>query len=84
MLTQTERQSQTNGIQELSLLKNQITPPNNRLEVVLNNLNEHAVQGKQGTNSDSSSSLLALWNSMKEFPKVIQRGSNHDLIKRAC
>jgi hypothetical protein len=47
MLPQAERQSQADGIQELGPLQNQITPPNNRPEVVLDNLREHAVRGKK-------------------------------------
>jgi hypothetical protein len=50
---------------------------------MLDNLREQAVRGRKGTNSDSSSSLLALWNSMKELPKIIQSGSPQDRIERA-
>jgi hypothetical protein len=45
MLAQAERQSQTDGIQELGPLQNQITPPNNRPKVMLDNLREQVVQG---------------------------------------
>jgi len=81
MLAQAERQSQADGIQELSPLQNQITPPNNRLEVVLDNLCEHAVQGRQSTNPDSRSSLRTLWDSTKELLELIQRRSQHNFIE---
>jgi len=83
MLAQTERQSHDNGSQELSPLLDQITPPDSRPKIVLDNLCEQAVRGREGTDSDSSSSLLALWNSMKELPKIIQGGSHQNLIKMA-
>jgi hypothetical protein len=80
MLAQAERQSQLDDIQELSPLQNQITPPNNRPEVVLDNLREHAVRGRQSTNPDSRSSLLALWDSMKELPES-KEGANTTSLK---
>jgi len=67
----------------MSPLLNQITPVNNRLEIMLDNLYEQAVRGRKSTNSDICSSLLALWNSLKELPKILQSGSLHNLIKWA-
>lgn len=50
---------------------------------MLDNLREQVVQGREATNSNICSSLLALWNSLKELPKTLQSGSLHNLIKRA-
>jgi hypothetical protein len=83
MLAQAEWQSHNDGIHELSSLLDQITSPNSRPEIVLDNLHKQAVRGRKSIDSESSSSLLALWNSMKELPKIIQGGSHRDLIKRA-
>jgi hypothetical protein len=43
MLAQIERQAKTDGIYELDPFQYQITTPNNRPEVVLDNLGKHAV-----------------------------------------
>jgi hypothetical protein len=83
MLAQAECQSHNDGIQELSSLLDQITSPNSRPEIVLDNLHKQAVRGRKIIDFDSSSSLLALWNNMKELPKIIQGGSHQDLIKKA-
>jgi len=39
------------------------------------------VRGREGADSDICSSLLALWNSMKELPKILQSESLYNLIK---
>jgi hypothetical protein len=48
---------------------------------MLDNLRKQAVRGRKGTDFDISSSLLALQNSIKELPKILQGGSLHNLIK---
>jgi hypothetical protein len=60
---------------------NQITTPNNRLEIVLDDLHKHAVRGKQSTNPNGRGSLIALWDSMKELTELIQRRSLNNIIK---
>jgi hypothetical protein len=50
---------------------------------LLDNLCERVLQGRKGNDSDICSSLLALWNSIKELPKILQSGSPHNLIKWA-
>jgi len=72
MLAQAKRQVQTDGIYKLCPLQNQITLPNNRPEIVLDDLCKHAVWGRQSTNLDGSRLLLTLGDNMKEFPKLIQ------------
>jgi hypothetical protein len=52
-------------------------------EIMLDNLRKQVVRGRKGTNSDICTSLLALWNSIKELPKILQGGSLHNLIKWA-
>lgn len=47
------------------------------------NLCELVVRGRKGNDYDSCSSLLALWNNIKELPKILQSGSCHNLIKWA-
>jgi hypothetical protein len=48
---------------------------------MLDNLRKQVMRGRKGTDYDISNSLLALQNSMKELPKIFQRGSLHNLIK---
>jgi hypothetical protein len=48
---------------------------------VLDDVHKHAVRGRQSTNPDGRSSLLALWDSMKELPKIIQGRSQHHFIE---
>jgi hypothetical protein len=50
---------------------------------MLYNPREQVVRERKGTNSNICSSLLALWNSLKELPKILQSGSLHNLIKWA-
>jgi phage gp46-like protein len=78
-----ECQSHNDGIQELSSLLDQITLANSRPEIMLDNLREQAVWGRKCTDSDVCSSLFTLRNSMKELPKILQRGSLHNLIEWA-
>jgi len=67
----------------LSPLLNQVTLTNSRPEIMLDNLREQAVRGRKGIDSDICSSLLALWNIIKELPKILQSGSLHNLIRWA-
>jgi hypothetical protein len=48
-----------------------------------NDLGEHAVRSRQGTDPDRSGSLLTLRDSLKELSEIIQRGRQYDLIIRA-
>jgi hypothetical protein len=50
---------------------------------MLDNLCEQAVRGRKNIDSDICHSLFALRNSMKELPKILQRGSLHNLIEWA-
>jgi hypothetical protein len=50
---------------------------------MLDNLCEQAVQGRKSIDSDICSSLFAVRNSMKELPKILQRGSLDNLIEWA-
>jgi hypothetical protein len=50
---------------------------------MLDNLCEQAVRGRKGTDSNICGSLLALWNSIKELPEILQSGSLQNLIKWA-
>jgi hypothetical protein len=72
MLAQTKRQSEADGIQKLCPLQNQITTPDNRPEIMLDDLSKHAVRGRQSTNPDGRSSLPTLRDSMKELLELIQ------------
>jgi hypothetical protein len=80
MLAQAERQAKVNNIDKLGPFQDQITTPSNRPDVLLNDLGQHAVGGRQGTNHDGGRGLLALGNGMKEFPKIIQGRRKHHLI----
>jgi hypothetical protein len=46
-------------------------------------LGQHAVWSRQGTNLDSSGTLLIQRDSLKELSEVIQRRRQDDLIMRA-
>jgi hypothetical protein len=52
MFTQAKWQLQANGIPKLCPFQNQITTPDNRLEIVLDDLCKYAVRGRQSTNPD--------------------------------
>jgi hypothetical protein len=81
MLAEAEWQSHNDGIQEQSPLLDQISSANSRPEIMLDNLCEHAVWGRKSINYDIYRSLFSLRNSMKELPKILQRGSLHNLIE---
>lgn len=74
MLAQAERQAEVDGIDELGLLQNQVTAPDNWPGVVLNNLGQQAMRGSQCADPDGRVALLILRNSMKELSKIVQRG----------
>jgi hypothetical protein len=80
MLAQAERQAKVNCIDKLGPFQDQITALSNRLDVLLNDLGQHAVGGGQGTNPDGGRALLALGNGMEEFPEIIQGRRKHHLI----
>jgi len=80
MLAQVERQAKVDSIDKLGPFQYQITAPSNRPDVLLNDLGQHAVGGRQGTNPDGSRAFLALGNGMEEFPKIIQGWRKHHLI----
>jgi len=67
---------------KLRPLQNQITTPNNRQEIVLDNLLKHAVRGRQSTNPDGRGSLVALQDGMKELTELIQRQRQNHVIER--
>jgi hypothetical protein len=67
-------------IDKLGPFQDQIIAPSNRLEVLLNDLGQHAAGRRQGTNPDGSRALLALGNGMEEFPKSVQGRRKHHLI----
>jgi hypothetical protein len=81
MLAQAERQAKTDGIYKLGPFQDQITVPNNGPEVVLDNLGEHAVWGRQGTNPDGSDMLLSLRDNMEEFSEIIQRRQYYLIVR---
>lgn len=62
-------------------LQYQITPSNNRPEIVLDDLCKHAVRGRQSTNLDGRSSVLTLRDNMEELPELIQGRSQHHFIE---
>jgi hypothetical protein len=80
VLAPAERQAEVNSIDKLDSFHNQITVPSNRPDVLLNDLGQHAVGGRQGTDSDGRRPLLALGNSLEEFPEIIQGRREHHLI----
>jgi hypothetical protein len=80
MLAQAERQTKVNWIDKLGPFQDQIIAPSNRPDVLLNDLGQHVVGGRQGTNPDGGRTLLALGNGMEEFPKIIQGRRKHHLI----
>jgi hypothetical protein len=71
ILARAEWQCHNDGIQELSLLLDQITPPDSRPEIVLDNLREQAVRGRKSIDSDFGRSLFTLRYSMKELHKIL-------------
>jgi hypothetical protein len=83
VLAQAERQPEVDCIDKLGSFQNKITAPGNRLDVLLNDLGQHAVGGWQGTNPDYSRALLTMGNGTKEFPEIIQGWRKHHLIVRA-
>jgi hypothetical protein len=83
MLAQTEGQAKTDGIYALGPLQYQVTAPNDRPEVVLDNLGKHTVWGSQGTNPDGSGTHFTLRDGLKEFFEIMQRRSQDYLIIRA-
>jgi hypothetical protein len=80
MLAQAKRQAKVDCIDKLGPFQDQITPPSNKPDVLLNDLGQHAVGGGQGTNPDGSRALLALGNGMEEVPEIIQGWRKHHLI----
>jgi len=80
MLAHAERQAKVDCIDKLGPFQDQITAPSNRPNVLLNDLGQHSVGGRQGTNPDGSRALLALGNGMEEFPEIIQGWRKHHLI----
>jgi hypothetical protein len=80
MLAQEERQEEADSINKVGPLQDQITAPNNGLEVVLNNLGKHAMWSSQDTNPNRSGTLFSLRDSMKEFSEIIQRWRQDYLI----
>jgi hypothetical protein len=46
MLVQTKRKAEVDGINELGLLQNQVSAPDNWLEIMLDNLGQHMVGGE--------------------------------------
>jgi hypothetical protein len=63
-------------------LQIQITLPNNRPEIVMDNICNHTVRGRQSTNLDGSRSLLTLGDNMKKFPELIHGRRQNNVIKR--
>jgi hypothetical protein len=59
------------GRHKLGPFQDQITTPSNMPDVLLNNLGQHVVGGRQGPNPDGGRALLALGNGMEEFPEII-------------
>jgi hypothetical protein len=49
-------------------------------DVLLNDLGQHAVGGRQITNPNGSRALLAVRDGMEEFPEIIQGWRKHHLI----
>jgi hypothetical protein len=80
VLAQAEGQAEVECIDELGLFQDQITAPNNRPDVLLNDLGQHAVGGRQGANLDGGRAFLAVGNGMEEFPEIIQGRRKHHLI----
>jgi hypothetical protein len=76
-------QAQTDGINKLCPLQYEITVPNHRPEIVLDDLGKNVVRGRQGTNPDGSGTLLTMRDSMEKFSKLIQRRRQDNLIKWA-
>jgi hypothetical protein len=60
-------------------LQNQITLPNKRPGIVLDDLCKHEVQGRQSTNLDGSRLLVTLRDNIKEFPS--KEGANTTSLK---
>jgi hypothetical protein len=71
MFAQAKGQAKADGIEKLGPLQDQITAPNNGLEVVLNNLGKHAMWSSQGTDSNRSGTFLSLRDNIKEFSEII-------------
>jgi hypothetical protein len=80
MLAQAERQAKVDCIDKLSPFQDQITAPSNRPDVLLNDLGQHVVGGRQSTNPDGSRALLVVRDGMEEFPEIIQGWRKHHLI----
>jgi len=73
MPAQTIGQAQANNIDKLCLLQNEVTTPSNGPYIMQDDLGEHTVRSRQGTNPDGSGMLLTLRNSLEKFSKIIQR-----------
>jgi hypothetical protein len=80
VLAQAERQAEVDNIDKLGPFQDQVTATSNRPDVLLNDLGQHAVGGRQGTNPDGRRPLLALGNSLEVFPEIIQGRRKHHLI----
>jgi hypothetical protein len=68
------------GINELSLLQNQVTGPDNWPEVMLNYLGQQAMRGRQCADPNGGSTLFSLWNYMEELSEIVHRGRKHHFI----
>jgi hypothetical protein len=67
-------------IDKLGPFQDQIIAPSNRPDVLLNDLGQHAVGGRQSTNPDGSRALPTVRDGMEEFPEIIQGWRKHHLI----
>jgi len=80
MLAQAEWQEQVNNIDKLCLLQNEVIAPSNKPYIVQDDLGKHAVRSRQGTDPDSSGTLLTLRDSLEKFSEIIQRWMQDYLI----
>jgi hypothetical protein len=72
MIERIKRQSHDQGIKKPGLLQNQLTPVDNRSEIVQDNFCEQVLRGRKNTSLDvSMCSFLRLWMSMKEVPELL-------------
>jgi hypothetical protein len=84
MLAQAEREAEVDGINELGLLQNQVTAPDNWPKVVLNYFGQQAMRRRQCADPDGCSTLFSLWNCMEELSEIVHRGRKHHLIIRTA
>jgi hypothetical protein len=83
VLAHSEGHPHNQSIHKTSHLQYKLTPTSCGLEIVQNNLQVQPMRGREGTDLDMSMcSLIALWMSIKEIPKLLEARRLQNLCKR--